>query len=106
MRSNTVRRMHKLLIAQGPRSKRSVSSAGADERAAPALDTDLLLRGPCAINSLCIRRTVFDRIGAFDTKYRLAADREWMLRAWIAAVPMVEIERPVYRYLMHDGSST
>jgi glycosyltransferase involved in cell wall biosynthesis len=80
--------------------------AGADERAAPALDTDLLLRGPCAINSLCIRRTVFDRIGAFDTKYRLAADREWMLRAWIAAVPMVEIERPVYRYLMHDGSST
>jgi glycosyltransferase involved in cell wall biosynthesis len=80
--------------------------AGADERAAPALDTDLLLRGPCAINSLCIRRAVFDRIGAFDTTYRLAADREWMLRAWIAKVPLVEMERPVYRYLMHDGSST
>ena len=80
--------------------------AGADERAAAPLDTDLLLRGPCAINSLCIRRTVFDRIGAFDTVYRLAADREWMLRAWIARVPLVEMERPVYRYLMHDGSST
>jgi glycosyltransferase involved in cell wall biosynthesis len=80
--------------------------AGADERAAAPLDTDLLLRGPCAINSLCIRRTVFDRIGAFDTAYRLAADREWMLRAWIAAVPLVEIDRAVYRYLMHDGSST
>jgi glycosyltransferase involved in cell wall biosynthesis len=79
---------------------------GADERAAVALDTDLLLRGPCAINSLCIRRTVLDRIGAFDTAYRLAADREWMLRAWISEVPLVEIERPVYRYLMHDGSST
>jgi glycosyltransferase involved in cell wall biosynthesis len=79
---------------------------GADERAAAPLDTDLLLRGPCAINSLCIRRTVFDRIGAFDTAYRLAADREWMLRAWIAEVPMVEIEQAVYRYLMHDGSST
>jgi GT2 family glycosyltransferase len=79
---------------------------GADERAAAPLDTDLLLRGPCAINSLCIRRAVFDRIGVFDTAYRLAADREWMLRAWIAGVPRVEIERAVYRYLMHDGSST
>jgi GT2 family glycosyltransferase len=80
--------------------------AGADERAAVPLDTDLLLRGPCAINSLCIRRAVLDRIGVFDTAYRLAADREWMLRAWIAGVPVVEMGRPVYRYLMHDGSST
>jgi glycosyltransferase involved in cell wall biosynthesis len=80
--------------------------AGADERAAGPLDTDLLLRGPCAINSLCIRRAVIDRIGAFDTAYRLAADREWMLRAWIAQVPVLEIDRAVYRYLMHDGSST
>jgi glycosyltransferase involved in cell wall biosynthesis len=79
---------------------------GADERAAAPLDTDLLLRGPCAINSLCIRRAVLDRIGAFDTAYRLAADREWMLRAWIAGVAVVEMKRPVYRYLMHDGSST
>jgi glycosyltransferase involved in cell wall biosynthesis len=80
--------------------------AGADERVAGPLDTDLLLRGPCAINSLCIRRIVLERIGAFDTTYRLAADREWMLRAWIAQVPLVEIDRTVYRYLMHDGSST
>jgi glycosyltransferase involved in cell wall biosynthesis len=79
---------------------------GADERAAGPLDTDLLLRGPNAINSLCIRRAVFDRIGTFDTAYRLAADREWMLRAWIAEIPLVEIDRAVYRYLMHDGSST
>jgi glycosyltransferase involved in cell wall biosynthesis len=79
---------------------------GADQRAAAPLDTDLLLRGPNAINSLCIRRAVFDRIGAFDTAYRLAADREWMLRAWIAEIPLVEIDRAVYRYLMHDGSST
>jgi GT2 family glycosyltransferase len=79
---------------------------GADERAAAPLDTDLLLRGPCAINSLCIRRAVLDSIGAFDTAYRLAADREWMLRAWIAQIPMIEMARPVYRYLMHDGSST
>ena len=49
---------------------------------------------------------MFDRIGLFDTKYRLAADREWMLRAFIAGVAVTELERPVYRYRSHAGSST
>ena len=51
-----------------------------------SLTLELLLRGPCAINSLCVRRATFDRIGTFDTSFRLAADREWMLRAWRAGV--------------------
>ncbi len=42
----------------------------------------------------------------FDTAFRLAADREWMLRAWRAGVGIAEIDRPVYRYLVHDGSKT
>jgi glycosyltransferase involved in cell wall biosynthesis len=75
-------------------------------RVAGPLTADLLLRGPCAINSLCIRRSVFDRIGSFDTKYRLAADRDWMLRAFTVGVGVAEIDRPVYRYLSHAGSST
>lgn len=70
------------------------------------LTLELLLRGPCAINSLCVRRATFERIGMFDTAFRLAADREWMLRAWRAGVGIAEIDRPVYRYLMHDGSKT
>jgi glycosyltransferase involved in cell wall biosynthesis len=74
--------------------------------AARPLDLELLLRGPCAINSLCIRRDVFKRIGAFDTKYRLASDRDWLLRAWIAGISIREINTPVYRYLSHAGSHT
>jgi glycosyltransferase involved in cell wall biosynthesis len=74
--------------------------------AARPLDLELLLRGPCAINSLCIRRAVFDRIGTFETKYRLAADRDWLLRAWIAGISIREINTPVYRYLSHAGSQT
>lgn len=80
--------------------------ARANARVAGPLTAELLLRGPCAINSLCIRRTLFDHIGPFDTRYRLAADRDWMLRAFSAGVGIAEFDRPVYRYLSHAGSST
>jgi glycosyltransferase involved in cell wall biosynthesis len=80
--------------------------ADADRRTHLPLSLELLLRGPCAINSLCVRRATFDRVGMFDTGLRLAADREWMLRAWRASVGIAEIDRPVYRYLMHEGSKT
>jgi glycosyltransferase involved in cell wall biosynthesis len=83
-----------------------IAIARANSRAAGPLTAELLLRGPCAINSLCVRRSVFDRIGPFDTRYRLAADRDWMLRAFEAGVGIVEFDRPVYRYLSHAGSST
>lgn len=67
---------------------------------------ELLLRGPCAINSLCIRRSVFDSIGLFRTDMRLAADREWLLRAWCVGIGVIDIPQPVYRYLVHSGSLT
>jgi glycosyltransferase involved in cell wall biosynthesis len=86
----------------GPRLSRSESDAWTHR----ALTLDLLLRGPCAINSMCIRRTTFERVGMFNTAFRIAADREWMLRAWQAGIEIAEIGRPVYRYLMHDGSKT
>jgi glycosyltransferase involved in cell wall biosynthesis len=85
---------------------RLVSRVEGDCRTHRALTLELLLRGPCGINSMCIRRATFDRIGTFDTSLRLAADREWMLRAWRAGVGIAEIDRPVYQYLMHDGSKT
>jgi glycosyltransferase involved in cell wall biosynthesis len=77
-----------------------------DARNARDLDLELLLRGACAINSLCVRKSLFDQIGVFNPAYRLAADRDWMLRAWIARSSIVEISRPVYRYLSHPGSHT
>src|SRR5262249_3686895 len=42
-----------------------------DRRGARPLDLHLLLRGACAINALCIKRTVFDRIGMLDGTFRL-----------------------------------
>lgn len=84
----------------------AVAMPDADARAAGPLTIDLMLRGPCAVNSLCIRRSVFDRIGTFDTRYRLAADRDWIIRARRAGIAMADVGRPVYRYLSHAGSST
>jgi glycosyltransferase involved in cell wall biosynthesis len=77
-----------------------------DRRDIVKLSLDLVLRGPCAINALCIRRAAFDRIGLFDPRYRIAADRDWMLRAWLARERIVEIAAPVYRYIAHPGSLT
>jgi glycosyltransferase involved in cell wall biosynthesis len=76
------------------------------DRAARRFGLRLLLRGACGINAFCIRRSVFDRIGFFDTRYRLAADREWMLRLWTKSFLIAELDRPVYRYTIHEGSST
>jgi glycosyltransferase involved in cell wall biosynthesis len=70
------------------------------------LTLELLLRGPCGINSMCIRREVFAQIGLFDTAWRFAADREWLLRAWLAHLAIAELDQTVYRYLVHEGSST
>jgi glycosyltransferase involved in cell wall biosynthesis len=65
-----------------------------------------IMRGPLAINSLVFRRTVLARIGPFDSSFRLAADRDWMLRAWRQEARVVELDRPFYRYRVHHGSST
>jgi glycosyltransferase involved in cell wall biosynthesis len=77
-----------------------------ERRAAGPLRLDLVTRGPLAINAMFFRRQLFDRIGRLDETLRLAADRDWMLRAWLANVRIGEIPDPVYRYRIHAGSST
>ena len=100
-------------IALGQRTFVEIDAAGHarsltlhDRLAARPLTLDVVLRGGALINSLCIRRSVFERIGRFDARYRFAADREWVLRAYAAGVAIVEVGHPVYRYTFHAGSST
>ncbi len=77
-----------------------------EKRMAGPLRLDLITRGPLAVNSMVFRRPLFERIGRFDEGLRLAADREWMLRAWLAGIRVGEVAAPVYRYRIHRGSST
>ena len=57
-------------------------------------------------NAHFFRRSVFDRIGCFDTAFPLLADREFLIRAAIAGLTNQIIDDLVYRYRCHPGSLT
>jgi glycosyltransferase involved in cell wall biosynthesis len=57
-------------------------------------------------NARFFRRRVFERVGAFDVRYRIAADRDFLIRAVVAGVRSGSIEGTVYHYRQHPGSLT
>lgn len=79
-------------------------------RAVPsgALNVADLAVGVPAINAMAFRRTVFDRYGVFETQYRVAGDRAFLLRlALLSSPPVVaRIDSVLYRYYAHAGSLT
>jgi glycosyltransferase involved in cell wall biosynthesis len=75
----------------------------------PVGEADLLFRStlgsPC-INAWFFRAAVFTRLGAFDPAYRIAGDREFMLRFACSGLRHVETNRLVCHYRIHPGSLT
>jgi glycosyltransferase involved in cell wall biosynthesis len=67
--------------------------------------TQSKLTGP-AINAWFIHRILFDRIGMFDTNYKIAADVEFCIRALIQNMKFLSIDVESYHYLMHPRSLT
>jgi glycosyltransferase involved in cell wall biosynthesis len=65
-----------------------------------------ILCGPLCINAFLIARTLFEELGGFDRGLSIAADREWMLRAWLAGCRPMEIDTVVYKYRVHSASLT
>ena len=57
-------------------------------------------------NTRFVRKRFYDRVGIYDIRYRLAADRDFFLRAILAGAKAVYMDRPVYRYRSHLGSLT
>ena len=72
------------------------------------LDLRQLSLGVPAINAMAFRRSVFERHGAFDTVYRIAGDRAFLLRLSLssAAPAVAATEAVLYRYFSHAGSLT
>jgi glycosyltransferase involved in cell wall biosynthesis len=71
--------------------------------------TDLLglaMLGDPAFNAWFFRRSVFARIGHFDAGYRIAGDREFMLRFALTGPRFARVDRLIYRYRMHSDSLT
>lgn len=76
------------------------------ETSYPPLKLLDLTRGVPRINAWFIRRQLFASIGLFDTSLTMAADREWLLRAWMTGPATKALGLPIYEYGVHEGSLT
>jgi len=56
------------------------------------------------INARFFRKRVYARLGLYDTRYRIAADREFLLRVVMADIKSARLGRLVYHYRQHPGS--
>jgi glycosyltransferase involved in cell wall biosynthesis len=65
-----------------------------------------LAAGGAYFNAWFFRRSVFDRIGPFNSAYKIAGDREFMLRFVLQDLPYAVIPDLVYKYRMHPDSLT
>ena len=61
---------------------------------------------PPIFNAYFFSRSVFNKIDGFDTRYKIAADRDFMLRFALSNFNTVIVDFPVYYYLQHSGSMT
>ena len=91
--ADVVDRNGKLLLRYDTQSNRSLDPS------------DILLRVPI-VNARFFRKEIFDRVGLFDTRYRIVADREFLFRAALAGERTTPIPGIVYRYGWHKGSIT
>jgi glycosyltransferase involved in cell wall biosynthesis len=62
--------------------------------------------GNPSMNAWFFRATVFSQIGAFDGSYRVAGDREFMLRLACSGLRCQQLPKLVYRYRIHSSSMT
>jgi len=70
------------------------------------LDWRALTRGVPITNARFFRRSWYERAGGYDAHYRLAADREFLIRSRLMGMRTVPIAPVVYQYRLHAGSLT
>jgi glycosyltransferase involved in cell wall biosynthesis len=62
--------------------------------------------GNPSMNAWFFRTSVFAQIGIFDASYKVAGDREFMLRLACSGLRCEQIPKLIYRYRIHPGSMT
>ena len=62
--------------------------------------------GPGITNARFFRKGVYEKIGLYETRFRIAADREFLIRATLAGIESIGIETVLYHYRAHSGSLT
>lgn len=63
-----------------------------------------LTYGDPAFNAWFFRREVFALLGGLDTSYRIAGDREFLLRFALAGLKVLPLAQVVYAYRVHPAS--
>jgi glycosyltransferase involved in cell wall biosynthesis len=93
------------VIRQGPDGRPELVQAydGAGHK---LLAWDPLLYGAPLINARLYRKSFIARIGGFDARHTIAADRDWLIRAKLAGMRITAIDTPLYEYREHAGSLT
>jgi len=69
------------------------------------VDFSAMLEG-LPINACFIRRSLYERLGGFSDQYRIAGDRDFMIRLAEASPEAHYLRLPVYAYRVHQGSLT
>ena len=67
---------------------------------------DRLIFGAPAINAWFFRRDIFDRVGNFDLAYPVGADRDFLIRLYLAGFKPAVTDKILYHYRRHPGSLT
>lgn len=67
---------------------------------------DRLLESAPVINAWFFRRRVFDRAGNFDLNFPIAADRDFLIRLYLAGLKPLFVNKVFYHYRMHSESLT
>lgn len=58
------------------------------------------------INAWFLNKDVLEKLGEFDLRYRLAADRDFLIRFYLAGFNFFISEKVFYNYLQHENSLT
>jgi glycosyltransferase involved in cell wall biosynthesis len=62
--------------------------------------------GAPSFNAWFFRRSLFESLGRFDSRYRIAGDREFMLRLALSTLDYAVVDSAVYQYRRHSDSLT
>ncbi|CAK0755941.1 glycosyltransferase [Azospirillaceae bacterium] len=65
-----------------------------------------VIRGLPLTNARFFRRSVYARIGLYDLRFPIAADRDFLMRALLAGIERQTLPEVIYRYRSHNGSLT
>jgi glycosyltransferase involved in cell wall biosynthesis len=78
--------------------------AAIDDLGTKMLRPQSVVTGVPIINARFFHRRLLDRVGLFDQRFPVVADRDYLIRCIAAGVSVVAIPERLYRYTSHPGS--